>query len=102
MTVQCYLHFWPTLSRKHDANWCLLTSKKFSAESAPLVPPEKLSMKRTQWRSRGTVVPPEVTHTIGRIRAPASTFWWSWVPLHDQQESVWLADRKCASMLEGS
>ena len=72
--MQCHMHMWQLLSGRHEAHWCLLTSKKFSAESAPLVPPEKLSMKRTQWRSRGTVVPPEVTQTIGRMRAPASTF----------------------------
>ena len=35
------------------------------------MPPEKLSIKRTQWRSRGTVVPPEVTHTTGRVSLPA-------------------------------
>lgn len=37
-----------------------------SADSAPRVPLLKLSMNRTQLRSRGTVVPPDVTHTILR------------------------------------
>ncbi len=50
---------------------CWLTCKKFSADKAPRVPPEKLSIKRTQWRSKGTVVPPDVTHTTGRVRFPA-------------------------------
>lgn len=33
---------------------------------APRVPALKLSIKRTQLRSSGTVVPPEVTTAIGR------------------------------------
>lgn len=37
---------------------------------APLVPALKLSMKRTQFLSSGTVVPPEVTHAIGLPLAP--------------------------------
>jgi len=45
--------------------------KKCSADSAPRVPPEKLSMNRTQRCSSGTQVPPDVTHTIGRLSAPA-------------------------------
>ena len=51
----------------------VLTCKNCSVESAPRVPPEKLSMKRTQRRSKGTHVPPDVTHTIGR---------WSWPAEH--------------------
>ena len=48
-----------------------LTSRNASADRAPRVPPEKLSINRTQWRSSGMVVPPDVTHTIGRPDAPA-------------------------------
>ncbi|KAH9437019.1 hypothetical protein MCOR02_000680 [Pyricularia oryzae] len=44
-------------------------SRKYSAEVAPRVPALKLSMKRTVWRSRGTVVPPEVTSTTRRLAA---------------------------------
>lgn len=36
----------------------------YSVDAAPLWPELKLSMKRTHRRSRGTVVPPDVTHTI--------------------------------------
>ena len=35
----------------------------YSVEAAPLFPELKLSMYRTQRCSRGTVVPPDVTHT---------------------------------------
>ena len=61
------------------------TSKNSSTDSAPLVPPLKLSMKRIHRRSRGTVVPPDVTQTIGRpakfpsglcLRINASTGCW--------------------------
>jgi hypothetical protein len=37
----------------------------YSAEVLPLSPVLKLSMKRTVFFSKGTVVPPEVTNTIG-------------------------------------
>lgn len=49
-------------------------SRNSSAESAPRVPPLKLSMKRTQCLSSGTVVPPEVTQTTGREREPVVFF----------------------------
>jgi hypothetical protein len=38
---------------------------------APLVPALKLSMKRTQLRSSGTVVPPDVTHAMGTVSLPS-------------------------------
>lgn len=38
--------------------------RKYSAEVAPLVPAEKLSINLTVWFSSGTVVPPEVTSAI--------------------------------------
>eukprot|EP00967_Tisochrysis_lutea_P137815 scaffold247931_cov33-Tisochrysis_lutea.AAC.1 len=41
-------------------------SRKRSTEAAPRLPVEKLSMNRTVLRSSGTVVPPEVTSTMGR------------------------------------
>ena len=66
---------------------CRLTSKKFSADSAPRVPPEKLSMNRTQWRSKGTVVPPDVTHTTGRVRLPAIN-----LLSEDPSAALWLDD----------
>lgn len=37
---------------------------KYSADAEPRVPMLKLSMNRTVFSSRGTVVPPEVTKTI--------------------------------------
>ena len=52
---------------------CMRTFKKNSADIAPLVPELKLSKKRTQLRSRGTVVPPEVITTTGAADASAST-----------------------------
>ena len=48
-----------------------LTSKNSSADRAPRVPPLKLSMKRTQFLSNGTVVPPEVTQAMGLLKVPA-------------------------------
>lgn len=56
------------------------TCRNCSADSAPRVPLLKLSMKRTQLRSIGTVVPPLVTTTIGRagasVVAPAAEAVW--------------------------
>jgi len=40
------------------------TIKTYSVEAAPLFPELKLSMYLTHRCSNGTVVPPEVTHTI--------------------------------------
>jgi hypothetical protein len=42
----------------------------YSVEAAPRWPELKLSMYRTHRCSRGTVVPPDVTHTIGRPPPP--------------------------------
>jgi hypothetical protein len=38
--------------------------RKYSTEAAPLEPVEKLSIKRTVFFSKGTVVPPEETIAI--------------------------------------
>ncbi len=43
-----------------------IADKADSAEAAPRVPALKLSRKRTAFLSKGTVVPPDVTHTTGR------------------------------------
>lgn len=51
------------------ARWRPFTCRNCSADRAPRVPLEKLSMKRTQLRSNGTVVPPLVTTTRGRAKA---------------------------------
>ena len=48
------------------------TCKNCSTDSAPRVPPLKLSMNLMHRLSKGTVVPPEVTHTIGRPLNPSA------------------------------
>jgi hypothetical protein len=47
------------------------TLRNCSVDIAPLVPALKLSMNRTQLRSRGTVVPPDVTHAMGTVSCPS-------------------------------
>jgi hypothetical protein len=47
------------------------TLRNCSVDIAPLVPALKLSMNRTQLRSRGTVVPPDVTHAMGTESLPS-------------------------------
>jgi hypothetical protein len=51
------------------------TSRNSWVDIAPRVPALKLSMYRTQLRSMGTVVPPEVTQTTGRARLRPSGPW---------------------------
>jgi len=65
-TTACTCRCWRATCRARSC-------KKCSADSAPRVPPEKLSMKRTQRRSSGTQVPPDVTHTTGCLSTPAVT-----------------------------
>jgi len=43
------------------------SAKKHSTLDAPLLPLLKLSMNRTMFFSSGTMVPPEVTSTIGTV-----------------------------------
>lgn len=54
-------------------------------DSAPRVPAEKLSINRTQLRSNGTVVPPEVTQTTGR------TSRWVLLPVPHASGAAWSA-----------
>lgn len=48
------------------------TCRNCSTDKAPLVPPLKLSMNLIHLLSSGTVVPPEVTQTIGRPGSPST------------------------------
>ena len=54
-------------SRRENWRWRKMTAypswRKYSALVAPRVPAEKLSIYRTVWVSKGTVVPPDVTST---------------------------------------
>jgi len=57
----------------HKDDSIALGEKALGESRAPRLPVEKLSMKRTVLRSSGTVVPPEVTHTIRRVDGCAAT-----------------------------
>lgn len=50
--------------------------KTYSVEAAPLLPELKLSIYLTHRCSKGTVVPPEVTHTILLLLPPAEELSW--------------------------
>ena len=52
-----------------------LCFRKYSHDAAPRVPVLKLSMNRTVFCSKGTVVPPEVINTNGRSECGED--WWS-------------------------
>ena len=60
-------------------------SRKCSADVAPRVPEEKLSINRTVLCSSGTVVPPEVTRAMRRGVGEER-----WCEIKDDARVVWM------------
>lgn len=73
----------PHTSRQHKRKATSGTRREgrliYSVEAAPRWPELKLSMYRMHRCSSGTVVPPDVTHTIGRLSTPPAA------PAHKQR-----------------